>query len=308
MPGSRRLVAVVVLAVVPVAMPFALTGCATPAPAVRPSAPLAATATPPATSRQATAPARRATSTPSASGAGTTASSRPPAAGALAHAVVVLDPGHDGGNAGAPAAVDRLVDIGTGRKACDTVGAETAGGYAEHAFSWDLARRLAARLRAAGARVVLTRDGDTGVGPCITERAVIGNRAARDATPGTPVVALSLHADGGPPGGVGFHVIEPLPVAGNSAVVEPSRRLGAAVRRAFRRGTGEPVSTYTGTDGVTRRDDLGGLNLSRIPKVFVECGNMRNPRDASRLTDPAWRERAAAALVEGLQQYLEPPG
>ena len=290
MPVSRGLVPVAVLVV--------LTGCATPSPAATSTA----ATSPAATGPGATSPAA------AASGAGATSGSGSPTAAVLARAVVVLDPGHDGGNAAAPAVVNRLVDIGTGRKACDTAGTETAGGYPEHAFTWDLVRRLAARLRAAGARVVLTRGGDGGVGPCITERAEIGNRAAREAPPGTPVVALSLHADGGPPAGLGFHVIEPLPVPGNAAVVEPSRRLGAAVRDAFRRGTGEPVSTYTGSDGITRRDDLGGLNLSRIPKVFVECGNMRNPRDASRLADPAWRARAAAALVQGLQRYLEETG
>ena len=58
---------------------------------------------------------------------------------------------------------------------------------------------------------------------------------------------------------------------------------------------------------MTRRTDLGGLNLSRIPKVFIECGNMRNAADASRLADPAWRARAAAALVQGLRRYLEEP-
>jgi N-acetylmuramoyl-L-alanine amidase len=38
---------------------------------------------------------------------------------------------------------------------------------------------------------VLTRDAATPWGPCITERAAIGNRAQAD-------VALSIHADGGP--------------------------------------------------------------------------------------------------------------
>ena len=57
-------------------------------------------------------------------------------------------------------------------------------------------------------------------------------------------------------------------------------------------------------DGVTVRTDLGGLDLSLIPKVFIECGNMRNPADAARLHDPAWRERAASALAAGLARYL----
>ena len=302
MRGRRRLVPHAVL----LAASVALAACAATIPTAPSSAPLTATGT--AAAPSTTTATSSATPTPPASGAPRTAITGPRTTGALAGAVVVLDPGHDGGNARAPGVINRLVDIGTGRKACDTAGTETAAGYPEHAFTWDLATRLAARLRAAGARVVLTRDGDSGVGPCITQRAEIGNRAARDAPAGTAVVALSLHADGGPAAGVGFHVIEPLPVPGNAAVVEPSLRLGAAVRAAFRRGTGERVSTYTGTDGITRRNDLGGLNLSRIPKVFLECGNMRNPQDAARLADPAWRERAAAALVQGLQRYLAETG
>ena len=52
------------------------------------------------------------------------------------------------------------------------------------------------------------------------------------------------------------------------------------------------------------RTDLGGLNLSSVPKVFIECGNMRNAADARRLADPVWRGRAAAALEQGLAAYL----
>jgi N-acetylmuramoyl-L-alanine amidase len=288
---------VTVLVTALVAVLLGTTGCASgTAPRSSPTA-RAAGASP--TAAGGASPSEPARSASGASRSPATGTSRP-----LSRLVVVLDPGHDGGNAAAPAAISRLVDIGTGRKACDTAGTETSSGYPEHAFTWDLAGRLAALLRAAGARVVLTRDGDTGVGPCVTERAAIGNRAALRAAPGTVVVGLSLHADGGPAAGVGFHVIEPLRVTGNAAVVAPSQRLGAAVRDAFRAGTGEPVSTYTGTDGITRRDDLGGLNLSRIPKVFLECGNMRNAQDASRLADPAWRGRAAAALVHALERYL----
>jgi N-acetylmuramoyl-L-alanine amidase len=223
----------------------------------------------------------------------------------LRGAVVVIDPGHNGANRKHPEIINRLVDAGNGRrKACDTTGTQTAGGYAEAAFTWDLANRLAARLRAAGARVVLTRPSNGGVGPCITQRAAIGNRAAAAAGRGVRVIGISLHADGGPAGGYGFHVIEPGRVQGNGAIVAPSRQLGTAVRNAFRAGTGEPYSTYTGRSGVTVRTDLGGLNLSRIPKVFIECGNMRNRADAVRLGSRAWRNRAADALARGLSAYL----
>ena len=85
----------------------------------------------------------------------------------------------------------------------------------------------------------------------------------------------------------------------------PSRRLGLAVRAAFLKGTGEPYATYlAGGTGLTARSDLGGLNLSRVPKVFIECGNMRNASDAARLTSPAWRQRAAVAIADGMTHFL----
>ena len=218
--------------------------------------------------------------------------------GALRGRVVVIDPGHDGGNGTHAAQINRLVDIGNGVKACDTAGTETNAGYAESAFTFDVSTRLAALLRAAGATVVLTRRDDRGVGPCISERASIGNRAHAAA-------ALSIHGDGAPAAGYGFHVIVPKSIGRNEAIVAPSRQLGVRVRDAFRAGTGEALSTYIGGSGaLVARDDLGGLNLSTVPKVFIECGNMRNAADAARMTSPAWRQRAAVALAAGITRFL----
>jgi N-acetylmuramoyl-L-alanine amidase len=218
---------------------------------------------------------------------------------ALSGRVVVIDPGHDGGNGRHTAQINRQVDVGIGRKACDTTGTQTNAGYGESAYTFDVSVRLAALLRAAGATVVLTRSNDTGVGPCITERAAIGNRAHANA-------AISIHGDGAPSPGHGFHVILPIGIGRNDAIVTPSRRLGLAVRDAFRSGTGEPLSSYTGTTtgAIVARKDLGGLNLSSVPKVFIECGNMRNAGDAHRMTDPAWRQRAAQALATGITRFL----
>jgi N-acetylmuramoyl-L-alanine amidase len=211
---------------------------------------------------------------------------------------VALDPGHNGANWSHPAIIDRLVNVITEWKACDTTGAQTAAGYPEHAFNFDVATRLARLLRAEGATVVLTRRSDTGVGPCITQRAEIGNQAHAAA-------ALSIHADGGPPSGSGFDVIEPGLVPGhNDAIIAPSARLGQAIRDAYHRITGEPYADYVGTAGLDVRTDLGGLNLSTVPKVLIECGNMTNGPDAARLTSPAFRQRIAVGLAAGLTAFL----
>jgi N-acetylmuramoyl-L-alanine amidase len=260
----------------------------------------ACSATPVGPSRTAPKVAAAAATFPNASSSAQAAQGRPASTmGALHGLVVALDPGHNGGNALHGAQIARLVNIGNGRTACDTTGTETNGGYPEYAFTLDVATRLATLLRAAGATVVLTRTDSRGVGPCIDERAAIGDRAHAAA-------AISIHGDGAPSSDYGFHVIVPRGIGRNNAIVAPSRLLGTDLRDAFRAGTGEPLSTYIGTTtgALVARDDLGGLNLSDVPKVFIECGNMRNAADAGRMTNAAWRQRAAVALATGLTRYL----
>jgi N-acetylmuramoyl-L-alanine amidase len=213
--------------------------------------------------------------------------------------VVVIDPGHNGGNYRNPAAINRLVDVLTQQKACDTTGTSTNDGFSEAAFTWDVSTRLRKILKNRGATVKLTRSGNDGVGPCITERAAIGNDADADA-------AISVHADGAAPANRGFHVIMPKKIDGPvDKVVKASSRLGVAVRDAFREGTGLPYSNYIGNKALDYRNDLGGLNLSTVPKVFIECGNMRNPAEAAKFRDPKFRQKIAMALANGLQHYLE---
>ena len=52
------------------------------------------------------------------------------------------------------------------------------------------------------------------------------------------------------------------------------------------------------------RSDLGGLNLSTVPKVFIEMGNMDNAADAARLETPAYREQMAAGIATGITAFL----
>jgi N-acetylmuramoyl-L-alanine amidase len=221
----------------------------------------------------------------------------------LAGTTVHLDAGHNGANGSHPAQINRQVPAGTGgyRKACDTTGAQTNDGrLTEATFNLDVARRLQRRLARLGARVVMTRTTNDGVGPCVNERAAIGNRAYAD-------LALSIHADGGPPGGRGFHVIAPLAErAVRPAIVAPSLRFARALRARLQ-GIGLPRSSYIGGGaGLVQRADLGGLNLSRVPKAFVELGNMRNAADARLLERTSQRDLIAVALARAVVAALGP--
>ena len=227
--------------------------------------------------------------------------SHPTRTGILRGKVVAVDPGHNGGNFDAASAIGKLIWNGRETETCDTTGAETDGGYTEAQFNWDVARYLMADLRAEGAAVVLTRTSNTGVGPCVTERAAIGNEVHAN-------VAISVHADAGPPGGRGFAILEPVADGPNDAIIGPSDTLGADLRAAFARGTGEPASSYDGIDGIQPRDDLAGINLTRVPKVFIECANMRNATDAALVTSLRWQATAARAIAAGLTAFLTEPG
>ncbi|MFI6899271.1 N-acetylmuramoyl-L-alanine amidase, partial [Streptomyces sp. NPDC050256] len=215
---------------------------------------------------------------------------------------VVIDPGHNPDNHLHTAEINRQVDIGTTHKECDTTGTSTNSGYAEARFTLDVSHRLRTLLQAQGAKVILTYDGDRPFGPCVDERARIGNKAGADAV-------VSVHADGSAVGNRGFHVILPASVRGGGAdtskIVGPSRDLGTRIAGLFVRATGSAPSNYIGGNtGLDTRKDLGGLNLSTVPKVFIECGNMRDPKDAALLTSAGWRQKAAQGIADGISSYL----
>jgi N-acetylmuramoyl-L-alanine amidase len=214
--------------------------------------------------------------------------------------VVVLNPGHNGGNGSHPAQINRQVPAGYGQyKACDTTGTTTNAGYSEHAFNWDVSLRVRTILRGHGVRVILTRPTDTGVGPCVDERAAIGNR-------GGVAAVVSIHADGAPSAGHGFHVNQAArrPDGASAAAATRSVELGRDIHRALQQSSGLVPSTYIGRDGYYYRSDLAGLNLATNPATFLELGNMRNGGDAALQSAGSGRRRIALAIAAGILTYL----
>ena len=107
------------------------------------------------------------------------------------------------------------------------------------------------------------------------QRAATANAAHPDAI-------VSIHGDGGPASGHGFHVNYSAPPL-NDAQSGAAMRL-AAVMRDQLVASGLAPSTYIGSDGLYGRADLAGLNLADYPAVLIELGNMRNADDAAAMT------------------------
>jgi N-acetylmuramoyl-L-alanine amidase len=217
----------------------------------------------------------------------------PNASAGVAGAAVFLDPGHNALNG---ASTSGQVPNGRGgTKVCNTSGTATNGGYAEHAFNWAVAGLISDSLRQMGARTQLSRDSDNGAGPCVDHRAALANAMRPD-------MIVSIHADGGPSDGSGFHVnfsSPPLNDAQAGAAVQLARILrDTLVRKGF-----QPAN-YIGSDGLYGRDDIAGLNLAQYPAVLVELGNMKNATDAARMESPGGRTGYADAVTQGIVAYL----
>ena len=215
----------------------------------------------------------------------------------LAGQIVGIDPGHNGLNYTSPAFLNRKVWNGREWEGCDTTGTRTTGGYTEAGFTWNVAVYLRADLIRMGARVVMTRTGNHGLGPCVDSRARILDRAHAN-------VSIDIHADGGPRSGRGFTVLEPVADGPNTRVIGSSLRFGRDVHAMMLRDTPLRVSDYYGRDGYIRRDDLAGLNLTTMPKVLVETGNMSNAADAALLVSPGVQRAVAAALAAAIARFL----
>ena len=89
----------------------------------------------------------------------------------------------------------------------------------------------------------MTRNDDTGPAPCVDARAALANAQH-------PAAIVSIHGDGGPPSGHGFHVNYSSP-----PVYDEQAICGRATMRDALAASGLTPSTYIGSDGLYGRAD-----------------------------------------------------
>jgi N-acetylmuramoyl-L-alanine amidase len=206
---------------------------------------------------------------------------------------VFLDPGHSGVY---DSSMTRQVPNGRdGTKECQTSGTSTNDGYPEHSFNWDVATHVQAELEQMGVHTKMSRPDDGSVAPCVDQRAAAANAMHPDAD-------VSIHADGGPSSGHGFHVNYSAPPL-NDAQKGPAIQLATTMRDSLVSAGLQP-STYIGSDGLYGRADLAGLNLAESPAILIETGNMRNVDDAAQMETAEGRQHYADAITKGIVAYL----
>lgn len=222
----------------------------------------------------------------------------------LSGKTIFLDPGHQGSAAGND--LNKPVPDGRGgTKPCQTTGATSPDGVAEHKVNWDITQLVKAGLESQGAKVVLSRQDDTGWGGCIDERANAANASNAD-------LAVNIHADstaeGTDPSKSGFHIIVPeLPIPDatvNEVQSGPGRKAAEQMRDAFKTAGFAPANYAGAQDGLQTRADVAAVNLTKVPDVFAELGNLSNPTDAAALSGQDGQLKYAIALVDGVIRYL----
>jgi N-acetylmuramoyl-L-alanine amidase len=221
--------------------------------------------------------------------------------------VAVVDPGHGG----------------------DQEGAISPAGDREKDVALEIARRVAARLKALGGRVILTRTGDIAVP--LANRAAIANaiRAdlfvsvhlnsmptaeARRETTGIETYFLSADATDANARAVaarenadrlaGEPVHDPAdPVAAiledlqDQAALQGSSRLAHAVHERL-------VAAVGGEDRGVKQAPFYVLAGARMPAVLLEVGFIS--QEDAKLRTPAYQDRIAAAVAEGVAAFRAP--
>ena len=155
--------------------------------------------------------------------------------------------------------------------------------YPEKTLVLDVAKQAAQILAARGARVIMTRSSD--VFPSLEQRSTLADRSGVD-------LFVSIHVNSAPrnrsASGVEAHIYtQPTP-----ASMRAAQCIVAALNRAG-----------IETRGV-QRSNFHVLREHSRPAVLMECGFLTNAQDSALLNNGAYRAKLAAAIAEGIANYL----
>jgi N-acetylmuramoyl-L-alanine amidase len=219
--------------------------------------------------------------------------------------VAVVDPGHGG----------------------EKEGAVGPTGLREKELALQIARRVAARLRRQGGKVILTRSGDLAV--ALAQRAALANAARAD-------LFVSIHLNAMPgPNRARAHGIETYFL---SADASDASATAVAARENADRLAGEPepdaddpvagiLQDLADTDSLSESSRLAYavherlvarlgaedrgvkqapfyvLAGARMPAVLLEVGFVSHPGESQRLATAAYQERVAQAIGDGIAAW-----
>lgn len=193
----------------------------------------------------------------------------PPTLGAnsrlpLQGTTILLDPGHGG---------------------ADDLGSVGPTGYPEKDVALTVSKLLRDDLRARGAQVIMTREGDIDIGP--NERAAQINRDE-------PTVAISVHYNALPDNG---NALDTAGV-GTFWYNAQAHDLAAFLHDYL-------VKTLNRPSYGVFWNNLALTRPHTAPSVLLELGFMINPDEFEWIADPQAQQQLAKTLADGIQQWID---
>lgn len=161
-------------------------------------------------------------------------------------------------------------------------GAIGIGGIQEKRLVMEMSTQVARLLEQQGVQVILTRTGDYDLD--LEPRVAMANRA-------NATVFVSIHANAISMSRPEVNGLETYYYS------EAGRRLADTIHRRI-------LSLIPMGDRGVRQARFYVLRHTDMPASLVETGFVTGAQDAARLSDPAWRQQMAAAIAQGILDYL----
>lgn len=200
----------------------------------------------------------------------------------MASDVLVLDPGHGGMDGGA----------------------ESSRGVSEKSINLEIARQVKELAEAAGWRVVMTRERDTGLyeedGGTIRSKKTRDLKARRELIQKTdPELVVSIHLNSfkEDPRVKGVQVFYPK-AGGEESVLKQSKRLAKTLQSAVKK------HIQDGKDRIPlAKNDVFLFKEVTCPIALIECGFLSNPQEAELLQKSDYQQKLAQGIFEGITAF-----
>ena len=204
---------------------------------------------------------------------------------------VVIDPGHQ--KKGDPSK-EPIGPGATETKAKVTTGATgVTTKQTEATLNLKVSLKLRTELKKRGYNVIMTRT-DGNVNLSNSERANIANNAKAD-------VFVRIHADSVDESNVeGMSTLcQTANNKYNGYLAEKSYLLSKKVLDNMCKKTGAK------NRGVTKTDNMSGINWAKVPVTIIEMGFLSNPNEDQLLATEDYQEKITQGIADGIDEFLE---
>lgn len=159
----------------------------------------------------------------------------------------------------------------------------TGFGRTEKKLNMEIANRVKSKLEAKGVQIKMSRTTDVYL--TLAERAQLANSYGAD-------VFASIHQNSaGSSDANGIETFHHVDKASH-------RPLSADIQTNL-------IAETNAKDRGVKSANFGVLRMSNMPSTLVECGFISNQIESSRLGDPAYQEKVATAISNGIYKYLK---